>query len=222
MKFKFSLPSGEECFEVAIEKFKLAGASENKYNCDYKESLLQWNNFGRHEMRSLIQNAGRLVFHCFRWNHCLGDRSQNYILSWSITEVSILLLGSFKDVGAHCVICLLRTFKNKWLYKVKLRMKVESRSREDRSEEKKDARSVDWLDPKSDVALNVLHQIATSDIIQDILEIGSPRLVQAKNLFNVLSPDMNKQKVTPCMAMEKLSSSPHKYMTETYYSKKHS
>ncbi|GKB70281.1 hypothetical protein Tco_0931693 [Tanacetum coccineum] len=42
-----SLLSGEECLEVAIEKFELAGASENKYNCDYKESLLQWNNFGR-------------------------------------------------------------------------------------------------------------------------------------------------------------------------------
>ncbi|PWA75475.1 formin-like protein 18 [Artemisia annua] len=69
--------------------------------------------------------------------------------------------------------------------------------------------SVDWLDPKSDAALNVLHQIAASDIIQDILETGSPRSVHAKSLFNVSAADMNKQKVTPCMAVEKPSSPPH-------------
>lgn len=69
--------------------------------------------------------------------------------------------------------------------------------------------SVDWLDPKSDAALNVLHQIVASDIIQDILETGSPRSVQGNNLFNVSAPDMNKQKVTPCMAMEKPSLPPH-------------
>nr|XP_043626419.1 formin-like protein 18 isoform X2 [Erigeron canadensis] len=33
--------------------------------------------------------------------------------------------------------------------------------------------SVDWLDPKSEAALNVLHQIATSDIVKEKLEIAS-------------------------------------------------
>ncbi|XP_024979424.1 formin-like protein 13 isoform X4 [Cynara cardunculus var. scolymus] len=77
--------------------------------------------------------------------------------------------------------------------------------------------SVDWLAPKSDIALNVLHQLAASDIVQEKVETGSRRSVEARNLLHSQTPDAyqdkesttsfkNKPKSTSYMVMEEPSS----------------
>ncbi|PWA36784.1 formin-like protein 13 [Artemisia annua] len=56
----------------------------------------------------------------------------------------------------------------------------------------------EWLGPKRDVTLNVSHQIATPDIVQETSASGSSQSVQSNNLFNV-APDLIKQKLSDVM-----------------------
>lgn len=71
--------------------------------------------------------------------------------------------------------------------------------------------SVDWLAPKSDIALNVLHQLAASDIVQEKLETGSRQSVEARNLLHAQTPDAyqdNKESTTSFENKPKSTSSP--------------
>ncbi|XP_071724907.1 formin-like protein 18 [Rutidosis leptorrhynchoides] len=53
--------------------------------------------------------------------------------------------------------------------------------------------SVDWLVPKSDDALNRLHQMPLSDIVNEMLETGSQQRTESRNLLQTLPKKNNDQ-----------------------------
>ncbi|KAI3715014.1 hypothetical protein L6452_21978 [Arctium lappa] len=67
--------------------------------------------------------------------------------------------------------------------------------------------SVDWLAPKSDIALNVLHQLAASDIVQEKLETGS-RLVDGQKSASSLVSGTKPLMPTPTSPSPSPSSPP--------------
>ncbi|XP_010552827.1 PREDICTED: formin-like protein 18 isoform X2 [Tarenaya hassleriana] len=64
---------------------------------------------------------------------------------------------------------------------------------------------IEWLDPKSDVAVNVFHQITAANIIQESLESGSPRSPSQSLLESAL---MKVKEKTKLMISENGSGSP--------------
>ncbi|KAF3446202.1 hypothetical protein FNV43_RR11381 [Rhamnella rubrinervis] len=64
--------------------------------------------------------------------------------------------------------------------------------------------NVDWLDPKTDVALNVLQQISASNVLQGKLDSGSPIITETSSLFLDSTP---KRKLEPKVSRNDIKSS---------------
>ncbi|OVA09231.1 Tensin phosphatase [Macleaya cordata] len=59
--------------------------------------------------------------------------------------------------------------------------------------------SVDWLDPKADVALNVLQKITASNILQEKLDPGALQKKNTDALLPDMSPDKVQEKLKPAL-----------------------
>ncbi|KAL1353264.1 hypothetical protein AAHE18_06G226000 [Arachis hypogaea] len=93
VEYKLGLPTWEECLEVAVEKFELAGASSTDIGVMIKNHSSNTSALGGFKIDEIVQHGmrcmmgGNLMFHHFNLNHCFVGVFQNY-MTWSNFECS--------------------------------------------------------------------------------------------------------------------------------------
>lgn len=68
----------------------------------------------KHGMKCMMLRGGRLVFHPSDWNHCFVGGFLNFIKSWSIFEVLLVIGYSYKALKmiVSTIISLSKSYSN--------------------------------------------------------------------------------------------------------------
>ncbi|KAF8400580.1 hypothetical protein HHK36_013879 [Tetracentron sinense] len=105
VEFKLGLPVWEECLEVAVEKFEFAGASPTDIAVMIKNHCSNETALEGFKIDEIVQawnemydaKGGRVVIHLFGWNRCFDGGFRDFIISWSMCELSVVDSAFFRN-----------------------------------------------------------------------------------------------------------------------------